>query len=198
MIVYTPLDLPKIEPDDWNVFWTIWNKNAKQMFKQLDGGLTHRPQPNFSLWSGMDIYIKTEKKHAWPAPYYDIRNELPKLYNLINTLPLNIERARLVESKAYFPPHTDDNADIWSVRAHFFNQRSYEQWFFTLPGGGEKNYITSPKETNWFAYNDKNCWHGTDYDVNKPKILLQLYTKDMPSELIVNSISKYNEYTISL
>ena len=25
MIVYTPIDLPKIEPDNWDVFWDIWN-----------------------------------------------------------------------------------------------------------------------------------------------------------------------------
>jgi hypothetical protein len=197
MIVYTPLDLPRIEPDSWDIFWKIWNENAKPMFKKLKGGWEF-DQPENSLWFGMDIYKATEKTHAWPAPYYDIRNELPQLYNLISNLPLNVERARLVESKASFIPHTDDDADIWVARAHFFNQLSHEQWFFTPPGGGDKIYMSCPEETNWFAFNDKNCWHGTDYIKDKPKILLQLYIKNMPDDLISNSIKKYKEYTISL
>lgn len=198
MIIYTPLDLPRIEPDDWDIFWKIWNDHAKPMYKKLKGGWEFY-RPDKSLWHGIDIYKETEKIHAWPAPYYDIQYELPNLYNLIKTLPLTVERARLVESKESFGAHTDDNVDKWVARAHFYNQAAHGQWFFTAPGGiGEKFYMSGPEDTNWFAFNDRHCWHGTDYDSNRPKILLQIYTTNMPDELISRSIDKYKGYTISL
>jgi hypothetical protein len=53
-----------------------------------------------------------------------------------------------------------------------------------------------PDETMWFAYNDGLSWHGSDYDPDHKKILIQLYFKGDVSDVIEHSIEKYKDYII--
>jgi len=96
--------------------------------------------------------------------------------------------------------HSDDSADRWSIRAFMHYPSTEQQWYFTKPNNrdGERTYLRMPNDTNWFTYNDKNTWHGTDYDSSKPKILLQLYSKYVVTDddLIQRSFSKYKDYVI--
>ncbi len=203
MIIYTPLDLPKIEPDDWNVFWEIWNQHSSNLVKVLpNGSHSYSAVGRDDVWQGLDIYRykNIDFTSAWRAPFYDIKEKLPKLYNMLDTLPMsNVTRVRLVSSKLEMTAHSDEVKDIWVARAYFHYTAPKEQWFFTRPndGRGERTYITLPAETNWFAYNDKNCYHGTDYDPKYPKILLQVFSlSSIPQMLIDASIEKYKEHTI--
>lgn len=201
MIVYSPLDLPKIEPDDWNIFWDIWNQHSDNLVKVISNG-THSDSSvgRSDVWQGLDIYKNTKIPNVWDAPFYDIKEKLPKLYNTITSLPIsNIRQVRLVSSKMKVDPHSDDVKDIWVARAYFHYTASSEQWFFTRPGDfyGERTYITRPSETNWFTYNDKYCWHATDYDPMYPKILLQIFASSLPIDLVNRSIEKYKDYTIT-
>lgn len=88
---------------------------------------------------------------------------------------------------------------MWVARAYLHYTAPVEQWFFTKPGDfyGDRSYITLPSETNWFTYNDKYCWHATDYDPAYPKILLQVYAFGLSKELVSKSIEKYKDYTIT-
>lgn len=201
MIVYTPLDLPKIEPDNWDIFWNIWNRHAGDIVKVASNG-SHSDSAvgRKDIWRGLDIIAIRGYKSIWTAPFYDISQELPKLYTALKELPIpGIQRIRLVSSLQQIFPHSDDNKDTWVARAYFHYTAPEEQWFFTRPGdfSGAKSYITRPKETNWFSYNDKHCWHATDYSKEYPKILLQVYSQSVPQELINASITKYKDYTIT-
>ena len=200
MIVYTPLDLPKIEPDDWDVFWQIWNQYSGKLIKvRSNGSHSDAIVGRSDIWQGLDIY-KNSNLHVWQAPFYDIKEQLPKLYNTLISLPIsNIRQIRLVSSKLQVDPHSDDVKDIWVARAYFHYTSPKEQWFFTKPGDyyGERSYITRPAETNWFAYNDKHCWHATDYNPEYPKILLQIFADSLSKNLIDSSIEKYKDYTIN-
>lgn len=201
MIVYTPLDLPKIEPDDWNIFWDIWNQYSDNLVKVVSNGSHSKSAVGRNdLWRGLDIYKNPLMMPGWQAPFYDIKEKLPKLYNTITSLPIsNIRQVKLVSSKLQVNPHSDDEKDIWVARAYFHYTAPTEQWWFTKPGNssGERSYITRPNETNWFAYNDKYCWHATDYDPKYPKILLQVFASSLPADLINRSIEKYKDYTIT-
>lgn len=199
MIVYTPLNLPKIEPDDWNAFWQIWNQYSGALVKIASNG-THSTSiiGRNDIWQGLDIY-KNSNINVWQAPFYDIKEKLPKLYNTLISLPIsNMRLIRLVSSKLQVDPHSDDIKDTWVARAYFHYTAPAEQWFFTKPGDyfGERSYITRPAETNWFAYNDKHCWHGTEYNAEHPKILLQIFADSLSKNLIDDSIKKYKDYTI--
>jgi hypothetical protein len=202
MIIATPLDLPSIEPDDWSVFWKIWHQHSKNLIKISD-----RNNPNSyskvgddTKWQGLDIYKNYNFKTVWEAPFYDIKNELPKLYDQLLNLPFKrLYRVRIIESKCSILSHSDDFRDQWSVRAFFKLDDPESQWYFTKPGpDNPKTYLRMPTQTNWFAYNDKYCWHGSTYNTHFPKLLLQIYHFENISFLIENSIGKYQEYTINL
>jgi hypothetical protein len=96
--------------------------------------------------------------------------------------------------------HTDDGVDKWSIRAYFHYTDLCSQWYFTKPRdvNGTRQYLHLPSETNWFAYNDKHCWHGTDYNPDYPKILLQVFSLRNNLSLVNHSIEKYKDYTITL
>lgn len=202
MIVATPLDLPVVKPDNWQVFWDVWNTNKKPLtkiksnVKQSDSYLG-----TSNVWQGIDIYSAGDVDTAWHAPLIDIQQTLPNLYKTCVNLPIkNVHRVRLIESQGDVPAHTDDNHDKWSIRAYFYYTDTRPQWYFTQPGdvNGTRHYFNPSAETNWFAYNDKHAWHGTDYRAEHPKILLQVYMIDNPRLLVYNSMAKYKEHTLSL
>lgn len=201
MIIYTPLDLPKIEPDDWSIFWGIWNQYSGNLTKVLpNGNHSNSAVGRNDLWQGLDIYKDPKSYNGWQAPFYDVKEKLPKLHNTITSLPIsNVRQIRLVSSKSDLNPHSDDVKDMWVARAYFHYTSPKEQWYFTRPGDrdGTRTYITRPSETNWFAYNDKHCWHATEHDHNHPKILLQVFASSLSKELIYQSITKYKDYTIT-
>jgi hypothetical protein len=201
-IVATPLDLPIIEPDNWDVFWELWYNNKKPLEKTMSNGAhSEAPIGSTDTWQGIDIFTAHDIPTVWQAPLVDIKNSLPKLYNTCATLPFKtVYRVRLVESLQSLGAHTDDNINKWSVRAYFHYTDPNPQWYFSKPirPAGEKYYFNLPKETNWFGYNDKLCYHGTDYNPLHPKILLQVYMLDSPRLLVYNSMAKYKEHTLSL
>jgi hypothetical protein len=201
MIVATPLDLPIIEPDDWSIFWNIWNNHSDNLVKTSINVVKNADLGATGIWKGLDIYSKGDSRTSWTAPLVDIRNSLPKLYEMCATLPIkNVFRVRLISSLCDFESHTDDDADTWSIRAYFHYTDTRDQWYLTKPNDiiGHRYYLHIPQGTNWFSYNDKFCWHGTDYNPQHPKILLQVFSFGNNNELIAKSIEKYKEYTITL
>lgn len=198
MIIYTPLDLPNVEPDNWDVFWEIWKKQAGPLVKikkNWTGSLT--PVNSANLWEGMDIFNEVQSS-AWVAPEVDIKDDLPNFYNkLVNLIPA-ISRVRLISSLLPFGSHSDDNIDIWSVRG-FLYPKNFSKWYFTKPQDpkGERSYISLPEDTMWFSYNDKYCWHGTEYDPDNKKILIQLTFRSDVKELLHRSMEKYKDFTIN-
>jgi hypothetical protein len=204
MIVFTPIDLPKIEPDNWDVFWDIWNKHSASLIKtKMNTTMSLTPVGASGLWIGLDIVKKTPVvEPTWRAPFFDIKDSLPNLYNTLNTSIPDAKLIRLVQSQISFAAHTDDNKQVWPLRAYFYYTSENPQWYFTKPNdiGGERIYARLPSDTNWFAYNDHDCWHGTDFDPVNKKILLQVFGYgyyNTPTELLNKSIAKYKNYIIN-
>ena len=201
MIVYTPLDLPKIEPDNWDTFWEIWNKYSDWVSKRaLNHATSLTPVGTNNIWRGMDIFSTKTMIPAWSAPYFDISERLPNMYRQITNLGIpGVKLVRLLSSKCPFGAHSDDNKDMWVIRAFLHHPAKIPQWYFTKPGDpkGLRTYATLPENTNWFAYNDLNAWHGTEYDPENEKILVQLYFHEPIDGLIERSIEKYKDYTIN-
>lgn len=201
MIVATPLDLPNLEPDSWEVFWQTWNKHAAPLVKRSMNTDTSAAAINSNtVWVGMDIFKKDFGITHWEANYVDISSLLPNLYKSLESLPIeNIYRVRLISNMVPIPAHTDDNLDRWSVRYLLYNENVKPVWYFTPPGRDNKDnktYFSLPKETNWFAYNDKYCWHGCDYDKINKKVLMQIYYFSHDKELVYRSIEKFRDKTV--
>ena len=207
MIIATPLDIPPLVPDDWNVFWEIWHKNADNLVKTyfVPQNPVSRPVPNNSMlgrndiWFGMDIFqtASSERRTLWQSPYVDISHSLPKLYQQCINLPFsNVRTIRIVKSLKNFSPHADDGLDIWRIRAMLYHPWEEQQWHFSLPDGNKTIPLSLPKETNWFSYNDKHCWHGTTYNPDREKLLV-IVDGLVQKSLIEKSIEKYKDFTVT-
>lgn len=201
MIVFTPVDLPIIQPDDWGIFWEIW-KNARPLSK-VKMNNKHSPNPvdtPYDVWIGLDIF-KTEMtdKLDYQAPFHEIQLSLPNMYKLLTNIHPDIHTIRLCQSRMNIPAHTDNHQDQWHLRSFLHYTGNKQQWYFTKPFNmlGKRTYINIPSDTNWFMYHDKNCWHGTDYDPENTKILLQIFTLGHYDDLYKKSITKYHDYTIN-
>jgi hypothetical protein len=198
MIIYTPVNLPKLEPDDWDVFWNIWNTHSnfalKTAINQID---SKSPLGSKNVWRGLDIFKKPIGNTSWTCPYVDISSTLPQMYKSI--LQLNIKslyRVRLLQSLCDISSHTDDNKDCWNIRGYLHYTDTKSQWYFTKPSSKERTYARLPSNVHWFSYNDKHAWHGTDYDPTHKKILIQLYFFEPINEIIQSNINTYRDYTI--
>ena len=201
MIVSTPLDLPIIQPDDWEVFWKIWERESKTLVRKANNPrFPSRTYIDREIWRGMDFFSNRYSFSSWESPYYDISKELPIFYNNLINLPLpNISRIRIVQSTRDVVSHSDNNMFKWEVRGflHFTSQTP--QWYYTKPYDKEnKYYMVLPKSTIWFSYNDKLCWHGTDYDPEHKKLLIQIFYTGNIDKLVEQSLEKYKDYTIDL
>lgn len=203
MIIATPLDIPPIVPDDWEVFWDIWNKTATNLVKT--NFIAERPIPNVSLvgrnniWIGMDIYQTehSESRTLWKSPYADIKEKLPNLYQQCIDLPfLKISTVRIVKSLINFTPHADDGCDSWRIRAMFYHPWEEQQWQFSLPDSDNTIPLSLPKETNWFSYNDKYCWHSTTYDPDREKLLV-IVDGIVPPSTLKKSVEKYKDFSVT-
>jgi hypothetical protein len=202
MIIATPLDIPRIEPDDWDVFWNIWNTYSGPLTKQfLNNGSEINPKTAPKIWRGLDLYDAWPYGTAWQPPLFEADRLFPKMFKTIFDLNLkSLYRVRVISSLMPVGAHSDDSADKWSIRAFLHHPSTEQQWYFTIPNdrNGPRKYLRMPEDTNWFAYHDNLAWHGTDYDAQHPKILLQLYSKPIltSDDLIQRSFSKYKDYTI--
>ncbi len=201
MIIATPLNLPTIAPDNWDIFWNIWNTHSADLTKVKMNAGSPVSVGAKATWTGLDIF-KSAKGYdtSWSAPFYDISKELPDMFNAIRQLPFAIERVRVIQSVRDIPAHSDDSMDRWNIRAMLYYTDPNQQWFFTRPGDrSEKFFLNMPTDTNWFAYNDGHCWHGSVYNEQHQKLLIQIYLLDDDvSALLNSSIDKYKDYTITL
>lgn len=204
MIVATPLDIPRIEPDDWNTFWEIWNTHSNYLTKTFTNvGSEIDPKSAPKIWIGLDLFDLWQGGSAWRAPFYDATKLFPKMFKTIFDLNIpSLYRVRLLSSRMPVLAHSDDMADRWNIRAFLHHPSEEQQWYFTRPGDrhGERYYLKSAPDTNWFAYNDKFSWHGTDYDEKNQKILLQLYSGYVKTndDLIQRSFKKYSSYGVEI
>ena len=199
MIVYTPLDLPKLEPDNWDTFWNIWDTHSNYAVKKMMNLPNSKmPVGSSEVWRGLDIFKRPAGRTSWECPYFDISSDLPLMYESI--IQLNIKtlyRVRLLQSLTDIAAHTDDNTDQWKIRGLLYYTDSKPQWYFTRPNSSEKIYATLPSNVQWFGYNDKHAWHGTDFNSEHKKILIQLYFSRPIDEAIVQSnIETYKNYII--
>lgn len=204
MQIFTPVALPRLCPDNWETFWQLWKASAKPMTKvKVNHGLSQTPPGVYNYWVGVDIFRTDNEDLVWEAPTVDWRDQLPNLYRQIDQInSFDIYRVRLLCSQVNIFPHSDTLEDRWCLRAFFHVTNPRQCWYFTRPGAGAdpraRRYITMPQDTNWFMYNDHQCWHGTDFDANHKKILCQIFSHRDPRHLLDTSLAKYGQHTITV
>ena len=204
MVLAHALDFPKVEPDDWNVFWNIWSQHAKPLIKYVNEGTT--PWGSASKlgsrdhWIGLEVYHNNLRTN-WIAPFVDISKSLPNMYKALLPAEIpNIRKVRIIQSMMPHPPHSDKGIDFWEIRAMLQCDNPSEHWYYTPYGNKTKKLpLKLPNETNWFTYNDGNCHHGTEYFPLRPKYLVQIYyTGELATEIRTRGINKYPDCVIEI
>lgn len=194
MIIYTPLDIPKIEPNNWDEWWEVW-ATAEEVFKHRN---THNNFNKDALWKGLDLYRRTDnfkKYHAYQAP---LAPNVPVVQDLVEQIhehcifsPLLI---RVIENIVPVLPHSDyPFTGKYEFRAMMWDTYKTPTWTFNY--NGEDRKLVLPNDTNSFWYLDNPVTHASIYDPKYSKGLLQVYgtPKSNASELLDRSINKYKD-----
>lgn len=194
MIVSTPLPLPRLEPDDWEKWWNLWNKFSQPLEK-----VGKTPNKEVGLHVGFDVYVTSKFKPSYQATFLDFSEHYPYLLEQIMSVPVEIYGARFVMSRGNFPAHIDNSITAWQVRNMFYCQDPEQQWYYTDLENKNKIFLKLPADTNWWAYKDGAVKHGTIFKETYPKIILQLFTHPVQTkEYVEKVINQFPEFSISV
>lgn len=181
-IVSTPLNLPRLEPDDWEKWWHLWEKHSAPLRKAKVS-----PNSEAGLHVGFDVFRQDSFSPTYIAKYFDLKTEYPMLYEQVMSLPINVYGARFVQSKGDFKAHCDNFYPNWSVRAMFACKDPEPQWYYTKMDYSNPRYLRLPPTTNWWAYHDGVIKHGTIFREEYPKIILQVFSGVASTKAFVES-----------
>ena len=193
MIIYTPLDIPKIEPNNWNEWWEVWNTNSQFINKvSSNHNTTVR-----DMLKGFDIYNTGNTRlyslyDAVMAPKCKVIDNL--LEQIFEIVPLEPKLIRVMENIGPVPAHSDYASPRDEFRAVLWNTYIDPIWEFSFYK--EHRKLRLPNSTNSFYYKDYPLQHSAMYDNTKTKGLLLVYgplKKNHPT-LIKESATKYKDY----
>lgn len=200
-----PLDLPKFEPDNWDTFWHIWNRDSRQ-YKRLqpDSAGNNNPIPH---WEGFCWEWTDTPQTMFDVVCGDYSNDFPKLKSQLEELPLTIVRIMFQSNLIVIPLHRDGNpatdhlSYATSFRSLIYDENDRETFYInhSRMAPGEKFYVKLPEDTNSFVYNNPKVRHAADY-LSKKKILMHFVCKDFDEErwfkLLESSYEKYKDYSL--
>jgi hypothetical protein len=195
MIIHTPLDIPKIEPNNWDEWWQVWDKHASPVTKARRN---HNSIGDICVWKGFDVYrIHDSLKdlHAYKAPLVP---EYPVILDLIEQVKKHciLEPAliRVIENVIPVVPHYDlPYLNKYEFRTVLWNTYQTPIWNFTYEN--ETRDMIMPEDTNSFYYLDNPVKHASIHNPSFSKGLLLVYgkPKEDTNDIINRSVEKYKE-----
>jgi hypothetical protein len=195
MISALAINHPKLQPDDWDKWWYIWDKYAEPLKK-----VKTSPNAEAGLHVGFDVYRTNIFNPVYIAREIDLKSLYGSLYEQVMSLPFQYWGARFVMSMGDFAPHRDNAYENWAVRNMFYCADPDPQWYYTsLSNSNQKQFLTLPEETNWFAYNDGRIKHGTIYRPEFPKIIVQIFANTrLVNKYVESNFNEYPNHEISI
>ncbi len=195
-LISLPLDIPKIKPSNWEVWWSIWSKESRVISK-----VVNNHNPNSALWRGFDIYVK-DTVDPIELTGYDAKNIrcpdlFPSIFENLDRFPMEIEIVRVVSSLGKVLPHTDQTDDEISIRTLLYDNNFTETFYYEIEG--QKQYQRLPNESNTWMYWDNKFKHGTDWYLGHSKHLIMYFGKtktSMINQCIEKSSDLYRNYII--
>lgn len=196
MILYTPLDIPKIEPNDWSEWWDIWNTYSAPAVKKIT---THNPHS--SRWNSLEIYRHAESSPIVDSIVYDSPRapDLPVIQDLVRqvkeSLPVEVLYMRVIENKSFVLFHTDSNFPQKQIRSLMWSTNKKLNWILRKTNNPTNYRPKLPEDSNTFFYYDYHTEHCATYDPSDSKGLMQIFISSTPEfdELINESAKKYAE-----
>jgi hypothetical protein len=204
-LIWSALDAPIIQPNNWDFFWDAWNKHAGASYidrKDPSGNQDstyEKTGKRTEFFKGLNIYAKDMTaldEGYWKMPFLDYEEIFPNvLDDLHSAFPwAEIELCRLWMSNMPIPWHKDFTREAGALRAMIYNENT-KPTFKVFNARCGVNYVDIPPETNTFIYNNSTCMHGSDRDDGVNKIILltvhKTKDKDMLNEHLRTSAEKY-------
>lgn len=205
-LIWTVLDGPRIQPNNWDFFWDAWNKHAGASYIGKDDPEGNRDSSyaktgkRTEFFKGLNIYAKYEKlltDNHWVMPFLDYREIFPNvLDDLKSAIPwADIYLVRLWMSNMPIPWHRDYTIEPGAFRAMIYNENTKPTFKLFHPEGGT-HYVDLPEDptdTNMFIYNNKTCMHGSDRDDGVNKIIMLTIHKTLDQKLLQDHLRRSAE-----
>lgn len=188
----TPLDIPKIEPNNWNEWWSVWNTYSGMAVKQ------QKNQNNtVGTWRGMDLetnsLFKMPTVYSVPrAPATSVTDDI--IRQIKTYIPIEPIVVRVIENLDIVPAHADNTVTVNELRCMFWNTYQEPVWEFDYLG--EKRKLILPESTNTFFYKDYPMTHGSIFKKGYSKGVMVIYgilkSKKL-ADLVVHSADKFKD-----
>lgn len=192
VVLYTPLDIPKIEPNNWDEWWEVWNKYAGPSIKMTK---THNPYP--STWKGLELYRFTESSPILDDLIYECPRcpETPVTLDLIRQVkeyfPTSIRCIRVIENTSFVKFHSDTNIPSYQFRSLLWSTNKKLNWLLSKNADIFRPEL--PEDSNTFFYYDYHTKHCAPLYPNISKGLLQVFLENTHelTEMINQGARKY-------
>jgi hypothetical protein len=193
LVLYTPLDIPRIEPNNWDEWWGIWNTYSGLATKKIK---THNPYE--SVWRALEIYRYTESSPMIDNIVYDAPRcpPAPVIQDLVKQVhdfyPGIVLYIRVVENQSIVKFHSDNTIPKHQFRTLMWSTNNRLNW---LLKNKEKKVFCPvlPGDSNTFYYYDYHTQHHALYSPKVSKGILQVFISVDPQidDLIERSCKKY-------
>lgn len=221
-IPWLPLDIPRIEPDNWDLFWQLWNEKS--------GVIGRAAKQEDQMWKGLTIWtrpnVDTTKFNYAAENYDDWTIHFPQMFQQIkNCVPwIELEKVVLWSNVNAIQPHFDPDYVIFpwpdSLRIMLWDTNETPTFYMnkwpkrtaefnpppvTVRSGGtgyglgsisipydQRMYVDLPKDTNTFLFNNGAFLHGAD--LAKPKIIMAVKGRPNIYKWLQALESSYNKY----
>jgi hypothetical protein len=202
-LIWTVLDAPIIQPNNWDFFWDAWNKHAGASYIDKSDPAGNQDSQYIAtgkrteFFKGLNIYAtdpsKLEDGH-WKLPYLNYMEIFPNvLDDLHAAFPwAEIEMCRLWMSNMPIPWHRDHTREAGALRAMIYNENTKPTFKVFHPNGG-MHFVDLPEDSNTFIYNNSTCFHGSDREEGVNKIILLTIHRIKDRDLLNDHLSKSAE-----
>jgi len=193
MILYTPINIPKLHINNWNEWWEVWHNHSDFINKVAN----NHNQTNRDMLRGFDLLhdgnpINYSLYKAVMAPKCNVVDNL--IEQIFEHVPLVPKLIRVMENMGVVGAHSDYSRPRDEFRSVLWNTYDEPLWEFAYMN--EKRKLHLPDDTNSFYYKDYPLTHSAIHKSDKTKGLLLVYgpLKENHSELIQESAKKYKDY----
>lgn len=200
-VPWIPLDVPRIAPDDWGLFWRLWNEKNSDITRNKPGETQY--------WKGLCCWLNPLVDHTrfnysntvlddwsghFPKMFEQIQDCLPffsmekiVLWSNINEVNPHIDPDGVIypwpDSLRVMIWDTNDGPTFWMSRwpdrtpdydPPIIDQRRLGNYGIKSHKVPRQNriYVDLPPETNTFVFNNGAFIHGAD--LAKPKIIMAI------------------------
>lgn len=213
MIAFCPLDLPKVDVDEYLI-----NSLVDQYNTGHHDGIWDALPLRGRLTDQSEFRDAAAFERAWEKRYLDrgevidnivVKSKLQPIFDQLDRLPIIVTHAQILRANKDVPKHHDmkhikgnfiiDETPFepngWKI---LLNKNDQKSFYVCSSWSADPSYIKLPKETNTFVINEKHYPHGSSFVADKCMVsIFGLVDQQRANQLIDRSINLYSDYVIS-